>query len=327
MARRRGWGEDSIHFEHRVGACRDPERHNGCPGVWRGAVSLGYTPDGQRRIRRKVSGKTKTAVKNKLKALHADLDTGITPKAGYSAYTVRQAAEDWLKEGLDGRSAKTIKKNENVLEPILKVVGGRKLRQLSAADVRQALSKMAAEYSSAAVTMGHLALKRAIRHAEANDLVSRNVATLVNTPKGREGRPSKSLTLEQAVAVITAAKTLPAMELRPGLKDVRRPATLMHAYIVLSLLVGVRTEEARALRWEHVDLDGDPDAEPAIPPHVAVWRSVRVHGETKTERSRRTLGLPQMAVEALRAVRESQANDRVDQAWRGMRASAAQIRW
>jgi integrase len=170
---------------------------------------------------------------------------------------------------------------------------------------------MAAEYSSAAVTMGHLALKRAIRHAEANDLVSRNVATLVNTPKGQEGRPSKSLTLEQAVAVIAAAKTLPAMELRPGLKDVRRPATLMHAYIVLSLLVGVRTEEARALRWKHVDLDGDPDAEPAIPPHVAVWRSVRVHGETKTERSRRTLGLPQMAVEALRALLESQADERL----------------
>jgi integrase len=311
MARRRGWGEDSIHFEHRGGPCRDPERHNGCPGVWRGAVSLGYSPDGQHRIRRKVSGKTKTAVKDRLKALHADLDTGLTPKAGYSAYTVRQAAEDWLKEGLDGRAAKTIKKNENVLEPILTVIGAQKLRQLSAADVRQALSTMAAGYSSAAVTMGHLALKRVIRHAEANDLVSRNVATLVSTPKGQEGRPSRSLTLEQAVAIITAAKTLPAMELRPGLKDVRRPATLMHAYIVLSLLVGVRTEEARALRWEHVDLDGDPDAEPAIPPHVAVWRSVRVHGETKTERSRRTLGLPQMAVEALRALLESQADERL----------------
>ena len=94
---------------------------------------------------------------------------------------MRQAAEDWLKEGLDGRAAKTIKKNENVLEPILTVIGARKLRQLSAADVRQALSKMAAEYSSAAVTMGHLALKRVIRHAEANDLVSRNVATLVRS--------------------------------------------------------------------------------------------------------------------------------------------------
>jgi integrase len=168
---------------------------------------------------------------------------------------------------------------------------------------------MAAGYSTAAVSMGHLALKRAIRHAEASDLVSRNVATLADTPKGQEGRPSKSLTLEQALAVITAARTLPVMELRPGLKDVRRPAELMHAYITLSLLCGLRTEEARALRWAHVDLDGDPAARPPVPPHFAVWRSVRVHGETKTERSRRTLGLPSVAVQALRAWADSQAGE------------------
>jgi len=159
--------------------------------------------------------------------------------------------------------------------------------------------------------MGHLALKRAIRHAEANDLVSRNVAALADTPKGQDGRPSNSLTLDQAVAVITAARTLPVMELRPGLKDVRRPAELMHAYIVLSLLTGIRTEEARALRWAHVDLDGDLAARPPVPPHVAVWRSVRVHGETKTERSRRTLGLPAVAVEALRAWADRQAGEQL----------------
>ena len=85
----------------------------------------------------------------------------------------------------------------------------------------------------------------------------------------------------------------------------------MHAYIVLSLLAGLRTEEARALRWEHVQLDGEPAARPPVPPHVAVWRSVRAHGETKTERSRRTLGLPQAAVHALRAWSESQAGERL----------------
>jgi integrase len=85
----------------------------------------------------------------------------------------------------------------------------------------------------------------------------------------------------------------------------------MHAYIVLSLLCGIRTEEARALRWAHVDLDGDPAARPPVPPHVAVWRSVRTHGETKTERSRRTLGLPAAAVQALRAWAGSQAGERL----------------
>jgi integrase len=170
---------------------------------------------------------------------------------------------------------------------------------------------MAARYSTAAVSMGHLALKRAIRHAEAGDLISRNVAALADTPKGQQGRPSKSLTLDQAVAVIAAARTLPVMELRPGLKDVRRPAELMHAYIVLSLLAGIRTEEARALHWAHVDLVGDPAASPPVPPHIAVWRSVRVHGDTKTERSRRTLGLPAAAVHALRDWADSQAGERL----------------
>jgi hypothetical protein len=152
-------------------------------------LTLGYTGDGKRQ-RRKVSGKTKAAVVDKLRDLRTQLDKGATPKAGYAYYTVRQAAADWLAHGLDGRSPKTITKNRNVLEPILAVIGARKLRDLSAADVRQALAAMATEYSTAAVSMGHLALKRAIRHAEASDLVTRNVAVLADTPKaGKDGRP------------------------------------------------------------------------------------------------------------------------------------------
>src|SRR5690349_8934432 len=309
MSTRRRRGEDGISFEHR-GPCSDPHRHRHCPGLWRGELTLGYTGDGKRQ-RRKVSGKTKAAVLDKLRDLHAQLDKGVTPRAGYAHYTVRQAAEEWLAHGLEGRSPKTITKNHHVLEPILAVIGARKLRDLTADEVRQALAVMAAEYSSAAVSMGHLALKRAIRHAEANDLVTRNVALLADTPKGQQGRPSRSLTLDQAAAVITAARTLPVMELRPGLKDVRRPAELMHAYITLSLLAGIRTEEARALRWSHVDLDGDPDTRPPLPPHIAVWRSVRAHGDTKTERSRRTLALPATAVQALRAWQDRQDGERL----------------
>src|SRR5690348_7214994 len=309
MTTRRRRGEDGISFEHR-GPCRDPHRHRHCPGLWRGELTVGYTGDGKRQ-RRKVSGTTKAAVIDKLRDLRTQLDTGITPKPGYVHYTVRQAAEDWLAHGLDGRSPKTVTKNRNVLEPILAVIGARKLRDLTAADVRQALAAMAAGYSTAAVSMGHLALKRAIRHAEASDLVARNVAALADTPKGQEGRPSRSLTLDQAMPVIAAARTLPVMELHPGLKDVRRPAALMHAYIVLSLLAGLRTEEARALRWQHVDLNGDPAAAPPVPPHVAVWRSVRAHGDTKTERSRRTLALPAAAVHALRAWAACQADERL----------------
>jgi integrase len=130
-------------------------------------------------------------------------------------------------------------------------------------------------------------------HAEARDLVGRNVAALVDTPKGQVGRPNKSLSLEQASALLAAAG-----------------GTRMHAYIALCLATGIRTEEARALRWEHVEF-GDPDARPPVPPSAAVWRSVRAHGDTKTEKSRRTLALPEIAVDALRAYRKRQAGERL----------------
>jgi integrase len=61
---------------------------------------------------------------------------------------------------------------------------------------------------------------------------------------------------------------------------------------VLCLLTGVRSEEARTLTWSHVDLDAKT---------ISVWRSARAHGDTKTNRSRRTLRIPQVAVEALQA--------------------------
>jgi len=78
----------------------------------------------------------------------------------------------------------------------------------------------------------------------------------------------------------------------------------------LCLATGIRTEEARALRWEHVQF-GDPAARPPAPASAAVWRSVRAHADTNTEKSRRTLGLPQMAVDALRADKMRQAKERL----------------
>ena len=106
-------------------------------------ISLGFGPDGKR-IRRKVSGKTKAVVQDRLKALHSDLESGVRARPNY---TVQRAAEDWLKDGLDGRSATTIKKNEHVLAPILATIGASRLRELTAADVHQALTAMARRYS------------------------------------------------------------------------------------------------------------------------------------------------------------------------------------
>ena len=55
-----------------------------------------------------------------------------------------------------------------------------------------------------------------------------------------------------------------------------------------------------------------PSALGSVPPSVAVWRSVRQHGDTKTRKSRRTLALPQASVDALQAHRKVQDADRLD---------------
>jgi hypothetical protein len=65
-------------------------------------VSLGFDSAGKR-IRRKVSGKTRTEVKDKLKDLHSELDAGVRPVVGY---TTEMAVADWLAEGLPGRGCR-----------------------------------------------------------------------------------------------------------------------------------------------------------------------------------------------------------------------------
>jgi hypothetical protein len=73
---RRGHGEDAIYFD--VAKNR-----------YIGAISAGFGPDGKR-IGRKVSGKTKQEVRDKLRELHADLAAGLQPMSGYTV----QAAVD-----------------------------------------------------------------------------------------------------------------------------------------------------------------------------------------------------------------------------------------
>jgi len=171
---RRGHGEDGIYL--------DVARNR-----YMGAVSLGYGPDGKR-IRRKVSGKTKQEVRAKLQALHQELNAGVRSS---STYSVREAVEDWLREGLDGTSERTRTLYEGLLEPVLEMIGARPLRGLSAGDVRSALGELVTRYSTRSLQITRNCLERAIRHAESNDLVGRNVAALVKPPRGRSGRPSR----------------------------------------------------------------------------------------------------------------------------------------
>src|ERR1035438_3073241 len=153
-ARRRGRNEGSIYKDE-------------AKGRWYGAVSVGYGLDGKTWRRHKVSGRTRAEGAEKLKQLQTEQSSGVQPER---AYTVQRAVDDWMSEGLDGRSAQTVTLNRNVLKPITAVIGGIELRLLTAHDVRRALVLLAAGNSTRTVTIAHNALTRALRHAEANQI-------------------------------------------------------------------------------------------------------------------------------------------------------------
>ena len=191
-------------------------------------------------------------------------------------YSVAEAVESWLRYGLAGRDASTRSKYRFLAEGhLLPFLGHRHLAELSAEQVDAWLADRAKVLARDTVSMLLSILRRAIRRAQARDLVRRNVAMLSESPHGQEGRRSKSLTLVEAKSLLRAAEGTP-----------------MAAYVVVSLLTGARTEELRALTWSHLDLDGNP-------PSMQVWRSVRRGGETKTAGSRRTLELPTRCVSTL----------------------------
>jgi hypothetical protein len=69
LSKRRGQGQDSIYW--------DLSKNR-----YIGAVSLGFNPAGTR-IRKKVTGRTKAEVRDKLRELHKQVEGGLRPRRRY----------------------------------------------------------------------------------------------------------------------------------------------------------------------------------------------------------------------------------------------------
>lgn len=289
MTKRRSRGDGGLYWSE--------SRHR-----WIAEVTTGYDGRGKR-ITRKASGKTKTEAKDKLKEMVRDLDDGlgIAPHG----YTVGEAVGDWLEFGLSARDEATVTKLSILARThVIPAIGTRKLRELSADDVDRWLAAESKGISTRTLQDVRSILKRAITRAQARDKVKRNVVLLCELPKGQTGRPSKSLSLSEAAALLAAADSPEFGEAWIGV------------YVILSLLTGARTEELRELRWDHV-VAHDKTADKWRPVTEAgwdhdrlavyVWRSVRATGDTKTRKSRRTIALPRRCALALRAWHAHQA--------------------
>jgi integrase len=266
-----------------------------------GSLSLGTRPDGSR-IRPEVRGHSIAEVSAKLDRLRRDYDNGIDLS---DKYTVAQAARDFLADGTRELAPSTLAQLRFHAERwIIPGLGHAKLKKLRAEDVDAWLNAMAEELSPSSVKRRLSTLRRIIRFAEAHNHVERNVALLLDPPRGQgKGRPSQAFTLEQVLALLEASRKQP-----------------IGAYIALSAFTGIRTEEARPLEWRHLHLNpiagqicscGRSHTESRVP-HVEIWHSIRSDGDTKTPGSRRTLALPELAVRILtdHQVRQQQWRDR-----------------
>lgn len=114
---------------------------------------------------------------------------------------------------------------------LVELIGTIELVELKIRDAGFALGKLAKRLSTRSVRLARMILIQAIRNAMVNDLVARNVADLAAVPTGKPGRPSRSLSLEQALAVLDAAK-----------------GERLWPHVVVSMRGGIRTEQART-RW------------------------------------------------------------------------------
>ena len=110
-----------------------------------GAISLGFDAAGRRqRIKRK--GRTKAQVKDKLREVADDLDAGITAAQNY---TVREAVEDFLDQGMKGKAQGTIDNYRPIASHhLIPHLGAARLKKLTADQLDIWLDERAAELST-----------------------------------------------------------------------------------------------------------------------------------------------------------------------------------
>jgi integrase len=132
-----------------------------------------------------VYGKTKTEVRQKIRDLKKEMQTGVKAPANH---TVADAVNDFLERALKRRDEQTVSKNRSMANShLIPSIGKAKLKELSADDADDR-----AEFLATRSLRDLLAiLRRSIAHAQRRDKAARNVPLLVTAPEGRPGQIRK----------------------------------------------------------------------------------------------------------------------------------------
>ena len=263
-------------------------------GRWVAQVSAGFSPDGKRK-RLKRTARTKTDAQRLLRELQRQVEDGlITTRADM---TVDELLTHFEKTVLAGKelSQNTIDGHRWALDKHLRPgLGKAKLRNLTVSDVENFLQGAAKDHDLSKSSLNRLraTLARAIKEAQRREWVHRNVAELAHTPPGQV-KTRRSLSSEEISLLLDTA--------------VRHR---FEALLKLAITRGLRPGELLGLRWQDLNLDGNP-------PTVAIRKSLKRAGTTltlgdlKTTSSNRELVLPDLIVRDLRRHKSTQAKQRL----------------
>ena len=264
-------------------------------GKWVATIEMGLV-DGKRK-RRTFEASTRAEAARKLKMFEAErvYATQLAPQN----LTVEQYVKTWLEVRIpDTIAERTVEVYErNMRLYILPKLGKIELQQLTPNDVSQMLNSLTARGLSANTRrLARATLKRALRVAEQDGLLQRNVAAIADGPKLPQSE-GQSMTIEQAQLFLDACKSH-----RLGV-----------AYSI-ALLLGLRRGEVIGLKWTDIEIDGDLTT-------LRVQRQLVRFNKTgvrltdlKTKGSRRTLLLSSPIVALLSEHSERQ---RVEATYRG----------
>jgi len=259
-------------------------------GRWVGVVTV-TSEEGGSPGRKYYYGASRAAAADKVATAVYLLRRGVTPPN--ERLTVGEYLHRWLSDAV----RPSVKEStyhvyaKDVRLHIMPALATVPLARLTPAQLQRLYrDKLASGLAPTTVLHIHKVLSRALAQALREDLVSRNVATLVDPP--RVGATNvRAFSIEQArrfVAEVSGSR--------------------LEAAFLVALGAGLRRGELLALSWDDVRVEDG---------HLAVRRSLmKVPGgwqlaEPKNAASRRVVKLPEFAVDALRRHRARQLEERL----------------
>ena len=206
--------------------------------------------------------------------------------------TVKEYAEKWLTmHGSHVRTTTLVDYTSKVKIYIIEPLGDKYMAEVTPDDVKMAINK-AAQQSASIYRSVQMLYKMIFGSALDSRIIDESPCKNLNPRGGKTPKEKKALTEAQVTTLLDAVRGLPP-----------------YPFIMLCLYSGLRREEALALQWDSVFLDGDA-------PHITVCRAWHTEHnrpviltDLKTKAAKRTIPIPPQLVECLKAVKEQSASD------------------